>query len=64
VTSETETTPGGLWLGGGYEGTHFWVDPVRGFVAVIMTQLHAVPESGQDRDETFREAVYEVIATY
>lgn len=64
VTRETETTPGGLWMGGGYEGTHFWIDPQRGFVAVIMTQLHAVPEAGQDRDEAFREAVYEVIASY
>lgn len=63
VTRETDTTPGGLWLGGGYEDTHFWVDPDRGFVAVIMTQLHAVPEAGRDRDERFREAVYEVIAT-
>ena len=63
VTRETEDSVGGLWLGGGYEGTHFWIDPVRGFVAVVMSQIHAVPEAGQDRDNAFREAVYEVIVT-
>ena len=28
-----------------------------------MSQIHAVPEAGQDRDNAFREAVYEVIVT-
>lgn len=63
VTRETEDSVGGLWVGGGYEGTHFWIDPERGFVAVIMSQIHATPESGYDRDAAFREAVYEVIVT-
>ena len=26
-----------LWTGGGYEGTHFWIDNKRGFVGLIMT---------------------------
>ena len=29
----------GLWTGGGYEGTHFWIDNKRGFVGLIMTQI-------------------------
>ena len=29
----------GLWRGGGYEGTHFWIDPKRDFVGVIMSQM-------------------------
>lgn len=48
----------GLWRGGGYEQTHFWVDPKRDFVAVIMSQMFAVPEAGHDRDNRIRGAVY------
>ena len=37
-----------LWTGGGYEGTHFWIDNKRGFVGLIMTQIF--DESGlQDK---------------
>jgi len=54
---------GGLWIGGGYEGTHFWIDPKREFVAVVMTQTFGTPERGWQRDEDFREAVYEQIRT-
>jgi len=54
---------GGLWIGGGYEGTHFWIDPKREFVTVVMTQTFGTPEFGWDRDEEFREAVYEQIRT-
>ena len=54
---------GGLWIGGGYEGTHFWIDPKREFVAVVMTQTFGTPERGWNRDEVFREAVYEQIRT-
>jgi CubicO group peptidase (beta-lactamase class C family) len=54
---------GGLWIGGGYEGTHFWIDPARKFVGLIMSQIFWVPESGWGRDEVIREAVYEQIAT-
>ena len=28
-----------LWIGGGYEQTHYWIDPKRGFVGTIMTQM-------------------------
>ena len=49
---------GGLWIGGGYEGTHFWVDPERRFVGVIMTQVFWIPESAYHRDEKIRSAIY------
>lgn len=53
---------GGLWIGGGYEGTHFWIDPKREFVAVVMTQTYGTPERGWSRDDVFKDAVYEQIA--
>ena len=28
-----------LWIGGGYEGTHFWIDTSRNLVGTIMTQM-------------------------
>ena len=40
----------GLWIGGGYEGTHFWVDPKREFVGVIMSQMWSVPAGGGGYD--------------
>ena len=44
VTSDTLKILGigdsGLWQGGGYEGTEFWIDSKRGFVGVKMSQLH------------------------
>ncbi len=50
---------GGLWIVGGYEGTHGWVDPELGFVGVVMTQIgKASPEANQ-RHDVFREAVYD-----
>lgn len=51
--------PAGLWLGGGYESTHFWIDPERDFVGVIMSQMYWVPESGAHRDDIIRTAIYE-----
>jgi len=53
----------GLWRGGGYEQTHFWVDPKRDFVAVIMSQMFAIPEAGYNRDNNIRGAVYEQLLT-
>ncbi len=50
---------GGLWIGGGYEGTHFWIDPEYGFVGVVMSQVYAVPPGAGDRDGTIREAIYD-----
>ncbi|MEM1055764.1 MAG: serine hydrolase [Bacteroidota bacterium] len=49
---------GGLWIGGGYEGTHFWIDSEREFVGLIMSQIYGVPERGWSRDEVIREAIY------
>ncbi|MDP4998193.1 MAG: beta-lactamase family protein [Saprospiraceae bacterium] len=48
----------GLWIGGGYEGTHFWIDPHREFVAVIMTQMFWVQPEGYQKDDAFRGALY------
>ncbi|MBT8142706.1 MAG: beta-lactamase family protein [Gammaproteobacteria bacterium] len=48
----------GLWLGGGYEGTHYWVDPEQEIVGVIMSQIFAPPESDSNRDEHIRSAIY------
>ena len=62
VTGEPTRTRGegeeGLWVGGGYEGTHFWVDPKREFVGVIMSQLFWIPEGGGGRDGAFRGELY------
>lgn len=49
----------GLWIGGGYEGTHFWADPKREFVGVIMTQMFWVQAPGYGKDDAFRGALYE-----
>lgn len=51
----------GLWQGGGYEGTSFWVDPKREFVAVVMTQMYWIPERGYGRDAAFRGELYRQI---
>ena len=60
--SDGETGPAPLWIGGGYEGTHFWIDPLRGFVGIIMAQIFNVPEKGWQRDEDIRRAVYAQLA--
>ncbi len=49
----------GLWIGGGYEGTHFWVDPKRDFVGVVMTQMFWIPEGGYGLIDNFRGALYQ-----
>ena len=48
----------GLWIGGGYEGTHFWVDPKREFVAVVLTQVFRPPAGGAGWLGAFRGALY------
>lgn len=48
----------GLWQGGGYESTHFWIDPENELVGVVMSQMFAPPESGAHRDEHIRTAIY------
>ncbi len=50
---------GGLWIVGGYEGTHGWVDPQNGFVGVIMTQIVKASPEANARNDAFREAVYD-----
>jgi CubicO group peptidase (beta-lactamase class C family) len=50
--------PAPLWMGGGYEGTRFWIDPEREIVGVIMTQVHEPPEGGALVDEDLRRAIY------
>ena len=49
----------GLWVGGGYEGTHFWIDPKRRFVALIMSQIFWIPEAGHGMQNEFRGALYQ-----
>jgi len=65
VTSEKQLELGygdaGLWTGGGYEQTHFWVDPKRKFVGVIMTQMFDTPPQGMNRDNLVRGAIYQQI---
>ena len=48
----------GLWIGGGYEGTHFWVDPKREFVAVVLTQVFRPPAGGAGWLSAFRGEIY------
>ncbi len=50
---------GGLWIVGGYEGTHGWVDPENGLVGVIMTQIDKASPETNARNDVFREAVYD-----
>lgn len=53
-----ETGDEGIWIGGGYESTHFWADPKRKFVGVIMSQMWGVPEKGYGKDDKIRGAIY------
>ena len=51
----------GLWSGGGYEGTHFWIDPKRDFVGVILTQMYKTPKGRQNRDDIIKGEIYKQI---
>lgn len=51
----------GLWIGGGYESTHFWADPKRNFVGVIMSQANFIQAPGYEMNDRFRGALYEQI---
>lgn len=55
------TGDAGLWIGGGYEGTNFWIDPHREFVGVIMSQIFWVPPAGYGRNEAIRGEIYRQI---
>jgi len=48
----------GLWIGGGYECTHFWVDPKRNFVGIIMSQNNEVRPPGYELNDKFRAELY------
>ena len=48
----------GIWIGGGFELTHYWIDPMRDFVGVIMTQMYWLQEGGIGMHETIRAEVY------
>ena len=50
---------GGLWIVGGYEGTHGWVDPEQGLVGVVVTQIDKAAPETNARHDVFREAVYD-----
>jgi CubicO group peptidase (beta-lactamase class C family) len=56
--SDGSQGPAPLWMGGGYEGTHFWIDPEREIVGVIMTQVHQAPDGAKAVDEAIRRAIY------
>jgi CubicO group peptidase (beta-lactamase class C family) len=45
----------GLWTGGGYEGTRYWIDPEQQQVGVIMTQVFMPPTEGVAIDERIRD---------
>ena len=68
VTSDTlrklEVGDSGLWQGGGYEGTEFWIDSKRGFVGVKMSQLHPIPKGGHEFYNQFRGEVYRQIFAF
>ncbi len=55
------TGPGGLWTGGGYEGTHYWIDPDRRIIGIIMSQVHEPPKSGWGMADRFRAELYRQI---
>lgn len=48
----------GLWLGGGYEQTHYWVDPERKIVGIIMSQMFGAQKEGEERNDKIRGAIY------
>ena len=68
VTSDTLRKSGwgdeGLWQGGGYEGTQFWIDPKRGFVGVVMTQSNSLQKEAHGFYNDFRGEIYKQIFEY
>ncbi|MEP3654582.1 MAG: serine hydrolase [Litorimonas sp.] len=51
----------GLLVGGGYEGTAFWIDIDAGYVGLIMSQVHSAPTDGVDEVSRIRGLIYENI---
>ena len=48
----------GLLVGGGYEGTAFWIDLEAGYVGLIMSQVHSPPTGGVDEVSRLRGLLY------
>ena len=51
----------GLLVGGGYEGTAFWIDLDAGYVGLIMSQVHSPVTGGVDEVSRIRGLIYEHI---
>ena len=49
----------GLLVGGGYEGTAFWIDLEAGYVGLIMSQVHHPATGGIDEVSRLRGMLYE-----
>ncbi|MEL7202106.1 MAG: serine hydrolase domain-containing protein [Pseudomonadota bacterium] len=49
----------GLLVGGGYEGTAFWIDPDLKLVGLIMSQVHQPVTKGTDEIARLRGAIYD-----
>ncbi|MEM9838644.1 MAG: serine hydrolase [Pseudomonadota bacterium] len=49
----------GLLVGGGYEGTAFWIDVDAGYVGLMMSQVHNAPTGGVDEVSRLRGLIYE-----
>ena len=48
----------GLLVGGGYEGTAFWIDMDAGYVGLIMSQVHSPALKGKDEVSRIRGLIY------
>ncbi|MEO0320364.1 MAG: serine hydrolase domain-containing protein, partial [Pseudomonadota bacterium] len=53
----------GLLVGGGYEGTAFWIDQELGIVGLIMSQVHQPVTNGADEIARLRGLIYEHVLT-
>lgn len=49
----------GLLVGGGYEGTAFWIDLEAGYVGLIMSQVHQPATDGVDEVSRIRGLIYQ-----
>jgi CubicO group peptidase (beta-lactamase class C family) len=48
----------GIWQGGGYEGTQYWIDNKRGFTGVVMTQVFWLQKDAWSMSNRFRGELY------
>lgn len=58
VDGQPDQKPG-LLVGGGYEGTAFWIDRESGYVGLIMSQVHSPVLNGVDEVSRIRGLLYE-----